>query len=161
MNKKGNTVGVVLLVGLFAMTVAGPARAEVNATGAEPLLVVRVNKTMAQAVSDLQNAIADNNFVFIRKQDIYHQLGNMKAKEGRIVLVYFCNFYMLHHALKRDLRVGVFLPCKITLIQKKGYVEMVAINPRAISTQLNEGSLHSLCSKLTHDYGAILQEAQL
>jgi cytochrome c oxidase cbb3-type subunit 3 len=152
---------VLLLLGLLLLLLAGPARAEVRAAATQPLLVVRVNKTMAQAVSDLQVAIANNNFVFIRKQDIYSRLGNSKQKEGHVVLIYFCNFYMLDHALKQDLRVGVFLPCKITLIQKKGYVEMVAINPRAISSQLDEQSLQSLCMKLTHDYGEILQEAEL
>lgn len=161
MNKKSRAIGVALLSSLWALTLAGPARAEVGATAAEPLLVVRVDKTMPQAVSDLQDAIADHNFVFIRKQDIYGQLGKTKAQEGHVVLVYFCNFYMLHHALKQDLRVGVFLPCKITLIQKKGYVELVAINPQAISQQMREPRLHSLCSKLARDYGAILREAQL
>ena len=126
-----------------------------------PLIVVKTSKSMTQALADLKAAIADNNYVFIRQQSVDNQLTEADAESEDVILVYFCNFNMLNLALKRDPRIGVFLPCKITLIQKAGYVEMVAINPKFISQRMDQYNVNKICDQLVFDYNQILEEALL
>jgi cytochrome c oxidase cbb3-type subunit 3 len=126
-----------------------------------PLIVVKTTKSMQQVLADLKEAIKNNNYVFIRQQNIDSRLTNKAAENGRVILVYFCNFSMLNRALQLDHRVGVFLPCKITLIQRSGHIELVAINPKLISARLKEKSLNEICDHLTRDYHQILEDAVL
>ena len=68
---------------------------------------------------------------------------------------------MLDQALKVDNRVGVFLPCRVTLIQRPQGVDMIAVNPKLIGRQLNDARLDDICDRLTQDYRNILDEASL
>ncbi|MEJ2441006.1 MAG: DUF302 domain-containing protein [Gammaproteobacteria bacterium] len=127
----------------------------------QPLIIVTTTKTMQQALAAVKVAIANNNYVFIRKQTINSHLIDKNQEDHKIILVYFCNFSMLHRALRLEKRVGVFLPCKITLIQKADHVEMVAINPKFISYRLKEKRLDKICKQLIEDYMAILEDASI
>ncbi len=158
---KGSAVFVQSLLLIGALIASADLRAEPRPGPAAPLIVVRVQKPMQQAIADLKDAIANHNYVFIRQQYVDSRLTEVGIENGEVILVYFCNFRMANRALKTDPRVGVFLPCKITLIQKPGYVQMVAINPQAISGQLQEHNLKAICDQLTHDYSRILEEASL
>lgn len=126
-----------------------------------PLLVVKTFKTMEEALFDLKNAIADRNYVFIRQQNVDSRLTHSGTENKEVVLVYFCNFNMADRALKIDPRVGVFMPCKITLIREADHIQMVAINPHLMSRQLQRAALRPICKQLTRDYKSILKEASL
>lgn len=121
----------------------------------------RMNKSVDQALADLKQAITNNNYVFIRQQNVDSGLTNIAQENGRVIFVYFCNFGLLDQALKIDRRVGVFLPCKITLIQTAQGVAMVAVNPKQVSEHLNDKRLDEICDQLARDYRQILEEASL
>lgn len=152
-------------VGLFALlmgfAVLPQVKAE-NSTGKTALFIeVRVNKSMGQALADLKQAITNNNYVYIRQQNVDSGLTSVAQENGRVIFVYFCNFGLLDQALKIDRRVGVFLPCKITLIQTPQGVEMIAVNPKQVSKHLNDKRLNEICDQLARDYRQIIEEASL
>jgi cytochrome c oxidase cbb3-type subunit 3 len=149
---------LVCLIGLAALPEARGGESDGQLL---PLIVVKTTKSMQQVLADLKEAIKNNNYVFIRQQNIDSRLIDEAEENDRVILVYFCNFSMLNRALHLDHRVGVFLPCKITLIQRSGHIELVAINPKLISAQLNEESLNDVCDQLTHDYHQILEDTIL
>jgi len=151
----------IWLLYVLAMSVASQGLHAQEHEDIQPLITVTTTKSMQQALADVKAAIINNNYVFIRKQNINSQIIDTKLEERQVILVYFCNFSMLHRALQLEKRVGVFLPCKITLIQKAGYVEMVAINPKFISHQLKDKRLRDICKQLTKDYRSILEEASI
>ena len=122
---------------------------------------VRVNKSVDQALVDLKQAITNNNYVFIRQQNVDSGLTNAAQENSRVIFVYFCNFGLLDHALRIDRRVGVFLPCKITLIQTPHGVAMIAVNPKQVSKHLNDKRLNEICDQLARDYRQILEEASI
>jgi cytochrome c oxidase cbb3-type subunit 3 len=68
---------------------------------------------------------------------------------------------MLNKALAIDPRVGLFLPCRVTLIEKDNKVSMITINPAAMSQQFNNDELNKLCEEMTALYEEILEEAAL
>lgn len=153
------SVWLLLYVLVFGLTPV--SRADENSNQSSPLIVVKTTKSMEQTLADLKQAISNNNYVFIRQQSIDSRLTDVTEENHQVIFVYFCNFNMLDRALKTDRRVGVFLPCKITLIQKPGYIKMVAINPKFISKQFDNGQLNHICNQLSRNYRQILDEAIL
>ena len=143
-----------ILVLVFGLTLFAEVRGKDSINEIPPLIVVQV-------LTDLKEAIKNNNYVFIRQQTIDNRLTKSGKENGQVILVYFCNFGMLNRALKWDRRVGVFLPCKITLIQKSNFIVLAAVNPKMISLALDQNELDDLCDKLTRDYSLILDEATL
>lgn len=150
-----------LLFCVLTLCVAQAGQCAEDPQDIQPLIIITTAKTMQQALADVKSAIASNNYVFIREQHIDSRLTTTDTENRTVILIYFCNFHMLHQAMKMESRVGVFLPCRITLIQKSGYVEMVAINPKFISRRLNAKHLKVICKRLSKDYRAILEEASL
>jgi len=124
-------------------------------------IVAKMNKSMDQALGDLKQAITNNNYVFIRQQNVDKGLTNPEQENSHVIFVYFCNFGLLNQALKTDRRVGVYLPCKITLIQTPDGVNMIAVNPKLISKHLNNQRLAETCEQMTRDIHQILEEAAL
>lgn len=146
---------------LLGLAILPRARGEAGLDELAPFLQVRSDKSMQQALSDLKAAIADNNYVYIREQSIDSRLTRPADENRNVVFVYFCNFGMLDRALKVDSRVGVFLPCRVTLIQRADGVDMIVLDPKLISRQLNDGRLDDICDQLTQDYRKILEEASM
>lgn len=148
-------------ISMFAMFVSSHGQCAPAYEDMQPLIIVNTTKTMQQALAAVKAAIANNNYVYIREQNINSHLIDIKQENRKIIMVYFCNFSMLYRALQLEKRVGVFLPCKITLIQKTDHIEMVAINPKFISYRLNDKRLNPICEQLIKDYRAILEDASI
>ena len=125
--------------------------------------MIKFQGQLIRILSDKIRRLQSGVFIpfFIRQQNIDNRLTDAASENGQVIIVYFCNFGMLNRALNLDNRVGVFLPCKVTLIQKPGYVEMVTINPKLISKQLNDKRLNEICDELTGDYNRILEDATI
>jgi len=153
------------LLWLFALLIgsAGLSQAwgEDGNSKADIFIEVRMNKSVDQALADLKQAITNNNYVFIRQQNVDSGLTNIAQENSRVIFVYFCNFSLLDQALKIDRRVGVFLPCKITLIQTAQGVAMIAVNPKQVSKHLNDQRLNEICDPLARDYRRTLEEASI
>ena len=127
-----------------------------------PFIVVEAyGKTLKQAAADLKRAIDGNNYVYIREQTLDSRLVPQSQENPDILIIYFCNFGMLDKALKLDKRVGIFLPCRVTLIRGVDSVRMIAVNPKFISKSLGDARLAEICKRLADDYQTILNEASL
>lgn len=129
----------------------------------EPALlsVTAVGKNMDETTRDLIQAIGAHNYQFVRTQAIDSRLVPEAWESGEARIVYFCNFAQMNRALALDPRSAEFLPCRVTLLQKRSGIEMVAINPAWVSGRLNNAELHDDCLKLKQDYLDIMNEAAL
>lgn len=125
------------------------------------LTVSAPGKDMESATRDLIQSINMHNYSFIRQQAIDSRLVPQKGEASNVRIVYFCNFTQMNRALTLDARAAEFLPCRVTLIQTRDGIEMVAINPVWISKRLNNPLLHPECVKLKQDYLDIMKEASI
>ncbi len=112
-------------------------------------------------VENIKLAIGNNNFVFIREQKLESGLVPEEKEAPTEHIVYFCNFGMLNKALATDPRVGLFLPCRITVVERDGKVRMLASNPKRLSRIFNNSELNEMCDQVTKMYKAIMEEASL
>jgi cytochrome c oxidase cbb3-type subunit 3 len=148
-----HALAVLALLGTMAAT----AHAEEPA-----LLTVRASgKGMEDVTRDLIQSIGTHNYSFVRQQSIDSRLVPTEWEAADTRIVYFCNFAQMDRALSLDARAAEFLPCRVTLIETRNGIEMVAINPAWVSERLNNPALHGECMKLKQDYLDIMNEAAL
>lgn len=127
----------------------------------EAVLTMDSPYDLATTIENVKRAAASSNFVFIREQALDFGLVAEGREDPRQHIIYFCSFSMLNQALMTDPRVGLFLPCRITVVEQDGKVKMMAVNPKRLSRIFNNSELSAMCEEMTRRYLAIMEEAAL
>lgn len=124
-------------------------------------LIVDSPYSFEETISNIKRSIIGSNFIHIRDQELTEGFDVEPAKGSRQTMIYFCNFNFLYDALKIDPRVGMFLPCRITVTENNGQVQMMSINPKHLSQLFNNNELNESCDKMHEVYTNILEDASL
>jgi cytochrome c oxidase cbb3-type subunit 3 len=140
-----------------------PLAAQAQEQEEEPPMLNALIKgsTIEQATESVIRAINSHNYSFVRQQSIDSHLVPQAWEAKSVRIVYFCNFDTMSKALALDTRASEFIPCRITLIETRNGVELMAVNPAWVSLRLGNYRLHEYCLKLKGDYQAIMSEATL
>jgi cytochrome c oxidase cbb3-type subunit 3 len=116
---------------------------------------------MDETIENLKQAITDNNFTLIRVETLDHGLVEPGEGNPSQMILHFCNFSMLFDALAIDPRVGMFLPCRVTVIERDGKVQLSTINPKRLSSLFNNDELDETCEQMYQLYVTLLEDATL
>jgi cytochrome c oxidase cbb3-type subunit 3 len=127
----------------------------------EPVIQFESSYDLEQTMENLKQAVVGRNFRVIREQYVEHGLAAEGQENTRRVILYFCNFALLNDALAIDPRVGMFLPCRITLVETEGSVRVMSINPKNLSQLFNNQQLDEACQQMHDLYEEIMEEATL
>ena len=132
------------------------------AADAEPaMLMMESPYTLEETVEAVKRAAVGKNFRLIRDQILEDGLFPSEQQNTRQVMVYFCNFQFLYDALALDPRVGLFLPCRVTVVEREGKVLVMSINPKRLSRLFNNAELDRACDEMHKLYSEILEESTL
>jgi cytochrome c oxidase cbb3-type subunit 3 len=137
---------------------------QVDADKAKPVEAVITAQspyTIEETIENLKIAIADQNFTLIRTDYVEHGFVEEGKENKKQVVLHFCNFNFLFQALAIDPRVGIFLPCRVTVTEQDGKVQVTTINPMRLSSLFNNDELETACKEMTGIYEAILEDAVL
>jgi cytochrome c oxidase cbb3-type subunit 3 len=126
-----------------------------------PSISVESPYGLEETLENLKQAITDQNFTLIRTGYLERGLVEEGAENKKQMIVHFCNFNFLFQALTLDPRVGMFLPCRITLVEKEGKVTLSAINPKRLSKLFNNHELDKYCNEMHEVYTSLLEDATL
>jgi cytochrome c oxidase cbb3-type subunit III len=126
-----------------------------------PVIVRDSPYDLKTTVENVKQAVSNNNFFYGRVQTLEYGLTTPDKENPKQVIVYFCNISMLKQALNIDPRVGMFLPCRITIVEHNGKVQVMSVNPEVLSKLFNNSELNHLCKQMKKSYTAILEEATL
>ena len=124
-----------------------------------PLISYESPHSLNDTVEIIKRAVLGKNFKIIREQYLNQGLVGEGKENKKQVMIYFCNFNFLNRALAIDPRVGLFLPCRITAIEEKGKVTVMATNPLYMSPLFNNEELHKLCQDMHDVYVEIVEES--
>lgn len=124
-------------------------------------LIVDSPYDLQTTIENVKKAATSNNFTLIREQPLSYGLEPEGKEDKRQHIVYFCNFNLLNQALATDPRVGLFLPCRITVVEHNGKVQLMTVNPKRLSKIFNNSELNKMCEQMTKQYQAIMEEATL
>ena len=126
-----------------------------------PVLVRESPYSLKRTVEKVQAAVGAANMRLIRVQTLDQGfVAEGKENQGQII-VYSCDFAFLNEALKVDPRVGLFLPCRITIVQQADKVLVMSINPKRLSRIFNNAELNAMCEQMHQVYTDILEETVL
>jgi len=133
-----------------------------NGNGSEPpVIIVDSPYGLDETVANLKQAITDQNFTLIRTDYLEHGLVEEGKENKKQVALHFCNFGFLFKALSVDPRVGMFLPCRVTVIEKDGKVQVSTINPKRLGKLFNNHELDEYCDEMYEIYSTLLEDATL
>jgi cytochrome c oxidase cbb3-type subunit 3 len=118
--------------------------------------------SLQQTVDNLKQAIKGSNFRLINEHYLEKGLGPEVQPSHDQVVIFFCNFDFANRALARDPRVGLFLPCQVTVLRTAaGDVKVMAMNPKFMSRIYNNRELDEACNQMHDTYLRIMEEATL
>jgi cytochrome c oxidase cbb3-type subunit 3 len=118
--------------------------------------------SVAQTVANIKRSVVGNNFRVIRIQPLEAGLRPEGQQRQDQVVIYFCNFDFADQALGLDPRVGLFLPCQITVLKTAdGKVKVMSMNPKFMSRIYNNRELDDACNQMHDLYQKIMDEATI
>jgi cytochrome c oxidase cbb3-type subunit 3 len=126
-----------------------------------PVIMVDSPYSLEETIENLKQAITDKNFTLIRTDYLEHGLVEEGKENKKQVVLHFCNFGFLFEALAIDPRVGMFLPCRVTIIEKDGKVQLSTINPKRLGKLFNNHELDESCETMYKVYSGLLEDATL
>jgi cytochrome c oxidase cbb3-type subunit 3 len=126
-----------------------------------PIIRMESSYSFEETLDNLKKAISARNFRVIREQTLDTGFVEKGKESRRQYIVYFCSFSFLNEALSIDPRVGLFLPCRVTLQETDSGIELVTINPENLSHLFNNRELDEACARMHRLYTEILEEATL
>ena len=137
------------------------AEALSKAAAEPPFLLRESPNSLERTVQSVKDAVLSANMRLIRVQHLDQGLVDPDKENTRQVIVYSCGFNFLNEALKVDPRVGLFLPCRVSIVEHKGKVLVMTVNPKRLSAVFNNNELARLCDQMYQTYSDILDEATL
>ncbi len=141
---------------------AAELKQNLHNSGSEPPVITMDSPySLDETVDNLKQAIMDQNFTLIRVDYLDHGLVEKGKENKNQVVLHFCNFGFLFQALSIDPRVGMFLPCRVTVVEKNGKVQISTINPKRLSKLFNNHELDEYCDQMYEAYSALLEDATL
>jgi cytochrome c oxidase cbb3-type subunit 3 len=126
-----------------------------------PVLVRESPYSIEETIEKVKTAVAAANMRLIRIQTLDQGFVEEGKENHRQTIVYSCDFAFLNEALKVDPRVGLFLPCRVTIVQQADKVLVMSINPKRLSRIFNNAELNGLCEQMYQVYVNILEESIL
>ena len=127
----------------------------------EPVIQFESSYDLEQTLDNLKQAVVGRNFRVIREQFVEQGLAAEGEENSRRIILYFCNFAFLDEALAIDPRIGLFLPCRVTVIETEEGVKVMSINPKNLSRLFNNQALDQACERMRELYEEIMEEATL
>lgn len=128
----------------------------------EPAVLVRDSPySLEETIEKVKTAIGGANMRLIRIQTLDQGYVPEGKENHDQTIVYSCDFGFLNEALKVDPRVGLFLPCRVTVVKQGDKVQVMSINPKQLSRVFNNAELDQLCDRMYQVYTNILEESVL
>jgi len=127
----------------------------------EAVIEMESSYTFEETLANIKRAAKGENFRIIREQLFEEGAFPKEQQNTRQAMVYFCNFKFVNRAINIDPRVGLFMPCRVTVVEKDGVVKLISINPRFMSRFFNNAELDEACDELTTMYRSMIEEATL
>ncbi len=128
----------------------------------EPPFIMRESPYgVEETVEKLKTAFNAANMRVVRVEYFAERFVGPEAVNKKRKFVDGCDFAFVNQALAIDPRVGIFLPCRVTVVEEQGKVQVMAMNPKFLSALFNNHELDELCEKMSQVYLSVIEEATL
>lgn len=113
-------------------------------------------------VENVKDAITGRNFRYLPDRFLEQGLGDDATINRRQLTIRYCNFNQLSKLIRIEPRLGVGLPCRITVIEDdSGKVQLIAMNLPAVAALFNNNQLTEMSRQFQTIQIEIIEEAIL
>ena len=131
-------------------------------TEKSPALMFDSPNDFATTIASIKSAIEGKNFRYLPDRHLEKGLAESDQVNRRQMTIRYCNFQQLYKMMRVEPRLGVGLPCRITVIENDdGTVQLIAMNMRLIAQLFNNDQLLEFAEELHEIQLDIIDEALL
>lgn len=113
-------------------------------------------------VQNVRQALSGSNFRTFPERFLEQGLTDEFSHDPKQVSLRFCNFSQLFDLLNVEPRLGVVLPCRVTVVEAEdGQVRLYAANMLTISHWFNNAELEEVAKQMAAAVQSVLEEATL
>lgn len=115
-----------------------------------------------ETVKRVQEAILSNDFRVFPERYVEQGLTDEFSVNEQQIVIRFCHFGKLYKALQIEPRLGVVLPCKITVLEnKQGKVQLAYIDAVELAKMFDNKELSKAAVDIQESYNDIIDEMML
>lgn len=107
---------------------------------------VRTDRPFDDVVTDIEKFSVEKSFRVLHVHDVQATLAEKGFERGPLKIIEICNGKFAHEALTKDMRVSLFMPCKINVYVDGNTTIIKAMRPAAIAEFMPESGLDDLAS---------------
>ncbi len=101
--------------------------------------IVRSNKTVDQAVADLEEAVQRQKFGVLHSYDLKQTLHNKGVDlENECRILEICNPHKAKAVLDNDMSMNMALPCRISVYSEDGITKIGMLSPKSLLAALSD-----------------------
>lgn len=137
-------------------------KVEIEPETNEPTLIFDSSYDFDTTVTNLKNALTGLNFRYFPDRYLEMGLADEFVVNKKQLSLRFCNFKQLYNMINTDPRLGIFLPCSITVTEnEEGQVQLYLMNMTLISKLFNNDQLTQGAQDLHQIMIDVIEEATL
>ncbi len=120
---------------------------------------VESSRSFDTVVADVERLTAEKMFRVLHVHDVQATLAEKGFTREPLKIIEICNSKFAHQALGIDMRVSVFLPCKINVYTEQGKTMIMAMRPTAIKEILPNRGLDQVADEVDRVVTEIVDRA--
>ena len=127
-----------------------------------PTLVFESPYDFTTTVSNIKQSLQGMNFRYFPDRYLEMGLADDSLVNKRQLSLRFCNFNQLYRILNIEPRLGVVLPCRLTVVEDaEGQVRIYAMNMQLVSRLFNNTQLNEAAEQMHENILEVIEEATL
>ncbi|TNF99040.1 MAG: c-type cytochrome [Gammaproteobacteria bacterium] len=126
----------------------------------EPTIIVESPHDFETTLKNLKQALSGHNFRNFPDRYLEQGLFPEWETNKKQITLRYCNFNNLYEMLKIDSRLGMALPCRISVVENDdGQVQLIAMNMARVASLFNNDQLQDVAKKMHLTQLEIMEEA--
>lgn len=121
---------------------------------------VESKKSFPEAVTAVETRTAEKGFRVLHVHDVQATLAEKGFQREPLKIVEVCNSTYAHQVLAKDMKVGLFLPCKINVFTEGGRTFLSALRPAAMPQFFPDSGIEGIAQEVDKVITSIVDEAK-
>ena len=109
---------------------------------------LKSDKPMDTVMAAIEKLVPEHNFRVLHIHDVQATLAEKGFQRDPLKIVEVCNSKFAHEALKKEMDVALFMPCRITVYTEKNKTVVSLGRPTMIGQMLPNAGLENLAEEV-------------
>lgn len=121
---------------------------------------VETQKSFPEAVAAVEAKTAEKGFRVLHVHDVQATLAEKGFQREPLKIIEVCNAKFAHQVLSKDMKVSLFLPCKINVFTEGEKTFISALRPAAMPQFFPQSGIEGVAKEVDRIITSIVDEAK-